>query len=217
MRAQLYMPHAIPSELKHQTLSDPHTHPNWGQFQEYVTRVRKVRLWPCPNPFQDRPPTCLWAQFSQFTLDKPILPLLQCVNIMDSRISTQDNIPLLLISPSVREMSIWLKVSGLDDDTDTVSEACARVPHLETLSLGINPWIADLSVLHCNSRLRSISLREHLTARDLERTSLLHLAEWVSNLQLSTFHVCAAFLQGASGRCLSVAFWNWSRLLTSTH
>ena len=118
---------------------------------------------------------CLWAQFPQFTLDKPILPLLQCVNIMDSRISTQDTIPLLLISPSVREMSIWLKVSGLDDDKDTVSEACARVPHLETLSLGINPWIADLSVLHCNSRLRSISLREHLTARDLE--PLTRLAE----------------------------------------
>ena len=157
-------------------MEDPRTHPNWERFREYATHVRKIRIGPCVNPFEDRP--SIWAQFQEFILDEPMLPLLRCVDITGDRVRTPHTIPLLLISPSVREMNIWLKVvnvNELDDTRNTVSEACARAPHLETISLAIKPWIVDLSVLHCNPHLRSISIRERVTIGDLE--PLTHLAE----------------------------------------
>ena len=156
-------------------MDDPLTHPNWSRFCEYATRVRNIYLDPSTDLFERK--VSFWTEVEAFMRDEPILPLLHSVNISGNDVRAIRTTPLVLISPSVREMSFWIKgnVERQEELEQVLSEACARAPRLETISLAINPWRINLSILHANPHLRSVSVHAQLTIADLE--PLTHLTE----------------------------------------
>ncbi|KAM5540962.1 hypothetical protein V8D89_005273 [Ganoderma adspersum] len=160
------------------TMEDPLTHPNWSRFCEYAMRVRKINLDPSTDLFGQK--MSFWNEVGQFMHDEPILPLLRSVSITGNDVRTVlRTTPLVLISPSVREMSFWLEGDGErreePEQEQVLSAACTRAPRLETITLAISPWRIDLSTLHANPHLRSVSIHAQLTIGSL--APLTHLAE----------------------------------------
>ncbi|KAI1787414.1 hypothetical protein LXA43DRAFT_713039 [Ganoderma leucocontextum] len=159
-------------------LKDPRMHPNWTRFLEYAMRVRKICLNPSTDPLGVK--WSIWTEVTQFIPDEPILPRLQSVDITSNDMFAPCTAPLLLVAPSVREMTVWLRGSNDDRIYDpkpnyVLSEACARAPHLQTIALSIIPWVLDPSFLHYNPHLRSVSIHSLLKMENL--APLTHLTE----------------------------------------
>ncbi|PIL25750.1 hypothetical protein GSI_11500 [Ganoderma sinense ZZ0214-1] len=76
-------------------------------------------------------------------------------------------------------MKICLKGNREDPDEpeQALSEACERTPHLETVSIAVNPWRISLSIVHRNPDLHSVSVHAQVTIQDLTQLAeLSHLS-----------------------------------------
>ncbi|KAI0755002.1 hypothetical protein C8Q80DRAFT_403870 [Daedaleopsis nitida] len=139
---------------------DIHTHPTWDRFRAYTSRVRRMRLDPCPRQLPQRR---VWKALLVRMGGEAILPLLHTVDVQSGWPGSAPlNVEVLsLISSSVKSMS-WHCVHSGPSLRNPFHRVCAMLTRLETLSIHafdlVHNGTMDIGILKTCTRLRDLTV-----------------------------------------------------------